>query len=217
MIRIANVSKRYGDDEVLHNIDFQLQEGEFSFLCGRSGSGKSTLLKLLYREIEVDEGLIEINGRPINAMKKFEVRRQMGIIFQSFELIEQKTVMENIVLAGRVLGRPLHEIETEATRLIERVGLADKINAFPPQLSGGQQQRVAIVRALLNKPSLLLADEPTGNLDHETSDEIMALLYELHKEENITMLIVTHSERLFASGERCWMMKEGRLHEQAPL
>lgn len=217
MIRIADVSKRYDDIEVLRNIHFQLRKGEFSFLRGRSGSGKSTLLKLLYREMDVDGGLIEINGIPIRAMKKFELRRQMGIIFQSFELIEQKTVIENVMLAGRVLGRPVHEIETEAMRLIERVGLADKINAFPTQLSGGQQQRVAIVRALLNKPSLLLADEPTGNLDNETSDEIMTLLHELHKEENIAMLIVTHSERLLASGATCWMMEDGRLYEQVPL
>lgn len=217
MIRIADVSKRYDDVEVLRNIHFQLKKGEFAFLCGRSGSGKSTLLKLLYREIDVDGGLIEMNGIPISAMKKFELRRQMGIIFQSFELIEQKTVLENVMLAGRVLGRPLHEIEAEAMRLIERVGLADKINAFPTQLSGGQQQRVAIVRALLNKPSLLVADEPTGNLDNETSDEIMALLHELHKEENIAMLIVTHSERLLASGATCWVMEGGRLYEQARL
>ncbi len=138
MIRIADVSKRYGDVEVLRNIHFQLKKGEFAFLRGRSGSGKSTLLKLLYREIDVDGGLIEIGDRPISEMKKFELRRQMGIIFQSFELIEQKTVIENVVLAGRVLGRPLHEIESEAKRLIERVGLADKITAFPTQLSGGK-------------------------------------------------------------------------------
>lgn len=217
MIRIADVSKRYDDVEVLRNIQFQLKKDEFSFLRGRSGSGKSTLLKLLYREMDVDGGLIEINGIPIRAMKKFELRRQMGIIFQSFELIEQKTVIENVVLAGRVLGRPLHEIESEAMRLIERVGLADKINAFPMQLSGGQQQRVGIVRALLNKPSLLLADEPTGNLDNDTSDEIMALLHELHKEEDIAMLIVTHSDRLISSGATCWIMEDGRLYEQASL
>ena len=104
-----------------------------------------------------------------------------------------------------------------AIRLIERVGLADKITAFPTQLSGGQQQRVAIVRALLNKPSLLLADEPTGNLDNETSDEIMALLHELHKEENIAMLIVTHSERLLVSGATCWVMEDGKMYEQVSL
>lgn len=215
MIRIAGVSKQYDDVEVLRDIHFHLKKGEFAFLRGRSGSGKSTLLKLLYREMDVGEGLIEMNGTPIHSMKKFELRRQMGIIFQSFELIEQKTVLENVMLAGKVLGRPLHEIETEAMRLIERVGLADKISAFPSQLSGGQQQRVAIVRALLNKPSLLLADEPTGNLDNETADEIMALLYELHKEEQIAMLIVTHSERLLASGATCWVMEDGRLYEQA--
>lgn len=215
MIHIADVSKRYEDLEVLRNIHFQLNKGEFAFLRGRSGSGKSTLLKLLYREMDVDGGLIEINGTPIHTVEKFELRRQMGIIFQSYELIEQKTVLENVALAGRVLGRPSQDIESEAMRLLERVGLADKLNAFPMQLSGGQQQRVAIVRALLNKPSLLLADEPTGNLDSETAEEIMTLLYELHKEENIAMLIVTHSEKLLASGARCWVMEDGKLYEQA--
>ena len=217
MIRIADVSKHYEDLEVLRNIHFQLNKGEFAFLRGRSGSGKSTLLKLLYREMDVDGGLIEINGTPIHAVEKFELRRQMGIIFQSYELIDQKTVLENVTLAGRVLGRPPQDIESEAMRLLERVGLAEKLNAFPMQLSGGQQQRVAIVRALLNKPSLLLADEPTGNLDSETADEIMTLLYELHKEENIAMLIVTHSEKLLASGARCWVMEDGKLYEQASL
>ncbi|WP_342559980.1 ATP-binding cassette domain-containing protein [Psychrobacillus sp. FSL W7-1457] len=215
MIRITDVSKRYGDMEVLSNIHFQLMKGEFVFLRGRSGSGKSTLLKLLYREVDVSGGVIEFDGVPINTMKKFELRRKIGIIFQSFELIEQKTVIENVMLAGRVLGLPLHEMESEALRLIERVGLTDKINAFPPELSGGQQQRVAIVRALLNKPLLLLADEPTGNLDNETSDEIMVLLDELHKEENIAILIVTHSDRLLSSVAKCWMMEDGRLYEQA--
>lgn len=217
MIRITDVSKRYGDIEVLRNIHFQLLKGEFAFLRGRSGSGKSTLLKLLYREMDVDGGKVEFDGVPINTMKKFELRRKIGIIFQSFELIEQKTVLENVMLAGRVLGRPLHEIESEALRLVERVGLTDKINAFPPQLSGGQQQRVAIVRALLNKPLLLLADEPTGNLDNETSDEIMVLLDELHKEENIAILIVTHFDRLLSAGAKCWMMEDGRLYEQASV
>ena len=217
MIRITDVSKSFGDVEVLRDISFQLKEGEFAFLRGRSGSGKSTLLKLLYREMKADRGHIEIDGISITDMKKFELRRKIGIIFQSFELIEQKTVIENVMLAGRVLGHPLQEIESEAMRLIERVGLKDKISAFPTQLSGGQQQRVAIVRALLNKPALLLADEPTGNLDNETSDNIMMLLNELHKEENVAILIVTHSDRLLTSGAKCWMMEDGRLYEHAPF
>lgn len=214
MIRMHNVTKQYDELKVLNNLSFHLKKGEFAFLHGRSGSGKSTLLKLLYREIEADSGTIEINGLPITQIPKYQLRRQIGIIFQSYELIEQKTIFENVILAGKVLGKPKHEIEAETLRLLERVGLKDKINAFPSQLSGGQQQRVAIVRALLNKPSLILADEPTGNLDSQTANEIITLLYELHMEENITMLIVTHSEKLLASDASIWEMKNGDLYEQ---
>lgn len=216
MIRLTGVSKSYGDTTVLNNLQFHLSAGAFAFLRGRSGSGKSTLLKLLYREIEHDSGNIEIGGVPLEQMAKFELRQKMGIIFQSYELIEQKTVFENVALAGRVLGTPMEEIEAEAKRLLERVGLAHKMQAFPQELSGGQQQRVAIVRALLNKPELLLADEPTGNLDSETAEEIMRLLYELHEEEQIAMLIVTHDEKLLAAHANIWVMEAGEIYEQAP-
>lgn len=213
MIRLQNVSKSYGQINVLHNVNFHLPRGEFAFLKGRSGSGKSTFLKALYREVDIDSGSIFIDGKNHKDMKKFELRREIGIIFQSFELIEQKTVFENVALAGKVLGRPMKEIEAEAMRLLERVGLKNKRDVYPAQLSGGQQQRVAIVRALLNKPALLLADEPTGNLDEQTSDEIMQLLYELHKEEHITMLIVTHAEKFLTAQSKIWVMEEGHIHE----
>ena len=213
MIRLQNVSKSYGQINVLHNVNFHLPRGEFAFLKGRSGSGKSTFLKALYREVDIDSGSIFIDGKNHKDMKKFELRREIGIIFQSFELIEQKTVFENVALAGKVLGRPMKEIEAEAMRLLERVGLKNKRDVYPAQLSGGQQQRVAIVRALLNKPALLLADEPTGNLDEQTSDEIMQLLYELHKEEHISMLIVTHAEKFLTAQSKIWVMEEGHIHE----
>lgn len=211
---MTNVEKSYGDLHVLRHLQFKLKYGEFAFLRGRSGSGKSTLLKLLYREMDHDYGEVYIDGKAIMSVPKFELRRKMGIIFQSYELIAQKTVFENVILAGKVLGRPLAQIEEEGLRLLTRVGLQDKIHVFPAQLSGGQQQRVAIVRALLNKPKLLLADEPTGNLDRETAEEIMVLLYELHKEEQIAMLIVTHSEQLLATNATIWVMEDGQIHEQ---
>lgn len=214
MIQMTNVEKSYGDLHVLRHLQFKLKHGEFAFLRGRSGSGKSTLLKLLYREMDHDYGEVYIDGKAIMSVPKFELRRKMGIIFQSYELIAQKTVFENVILAGKVLGRPLAQIEEEGLRLLTRVGLQDKIHVFPAQLSGGQQQRVAIVRALLNKPKLLLADEPTGNLDRETAEEIMVLLYELHKEEQIAMLIVTHSEQLLATNATIWVMEDGQIHEQ---
>lgn len=214
MIVIENVSKSYGEQPILDHLHFQLSKGQFAFLQGKSGSGKSTLLKMLYREVEAEAGSIWIDGSSIQDLPKHVLRRQMGIIFQSFELIEQKTVFENIALAGRVVGKSVHEIEQEAMRLLTRVGLAHKKDVFPTQLSGGQQQRVAIVRALLNKPKLLLADEPTGNLDKETALEILQLLKELHEEEQMTMLIVTHSEHLVEGYEAShWVMEAGKIHE----
>lgn len=211
---MTNVKKCYQDVAVLEQLTFHLEKGQFAFLKGRSGSGKSTLLKLLYREIECDGGEILIDGRSILIIPKFELRRKIGIIFQSFELIEQKTVLENVLLAGKALGHPIKQIQQEAERLLKRVGLEHKKDAFPAQLSGGQQQRVAIVRALLNKPRLIIADEPTGNLDQQTTKEIMGLLYELHNEEQITMLIVTHDERLIQKGACIWAMEGGNIHEQ---
>lgn len=214
MIRLQDVSKLYGQRAILQNLQFHLGAGEFAFLQGRSGSGKSTLLKLLYRDIEDFSGQIEINGALITQIPKYELRRQMGIIFQSFELLERKTVMENVALAGEVMGKTWEQIKPEASRLLERVGLKGLKDCFPKQLSGGEQQRVAIVRALLNRPSLLLADEPTGNLDNETALDVMRLLKELHEEEQTAMLIVTHSDTLIEQfPAKTWVMENGQVRE----
>ncbi|WP_342488909.1 ABC transporter ATP-binding protein [Cytobacillus sp. FSL W7-1323] len=214
MIVLNRVSKSYGDRKVLQDVQFQLQSNEFAFLKGKSGSGKSTLIKLLYREIERDSGDILIDGQEIGQMKKYELRRKMGVVFQSFELLERKTVLENVMLAGKILGKPQKEIENEAVRLLTRVGLADHLHHFPKQLSGGQQQRTAVVRALLNKPKLILADEPTGNLDRETSLEILTLLKELHEEEGVSMLVITHSEQLIQQmNEKSCVIEGGKVYE----
>ncbi|MEA1854527.1 ABC transporter ATP-binding protein [Cytobacillus sp. OWB-43] len=214
MIVLNRVSKSYGDRKVLQDVQFQLQSNEFAFLKGKSGSGKSTLIKLLYREIERDSGDILIDGQEIGQMKKYELRRKMGVVFQSFELLERKTVLENVMLAGKILGKPQKEIENEAVRLLTRVGLADHLHHFPKQLSGGQQQRTAVARALLNKPKLILADEPTGNLDRETSLEILTLLKELHEEEGVSMLVITHSEQLIQQmNEKSWVIEGGKVYE----
>ena len=216
MIRIKGLTKKYGDQTVLSGLDLHLAPGEFAFLQGRSGCGKSTLLKLLYQEINGYSGTIEINGTPISQFPRYKVRRQMGIIFQSFELLERKTVMENVVLAGQVVGRNWREIKIDANRLLERVGLRGKEDYFPSQLSGGEQQRVAIVRALLNRPKILLADEPTGNLDLETAFDVMYLLKELQAVEQMAMLVVTHSEQIIkAFPAKIWVMEEGQVHEYA--
>lgn len=214
MIVLNRVSKSYGDRKVLQDVQFQLQSNEFAFLKGKSGSGKSTLIKLLYREIERDSGEILIDGQEIGQMKKYELRRKMGVVFQSFELLERKTVLENVMLAGKVLGKPQKDVEKEAVRLLTRVGLANHLHHFPKQLSGGQQQRTAVVRALLNKPKLILADEPTGNLDRETSLEILTLLKELHEEEGVSMLVITHSEQLIQQmNEKSWVIEGGKVYE----
>ncbi|WP_312109009.1 cell division ATP-binding protein FtsE [Brevibacillus reuszeri] len=216
MIRIQSLTKQYGQRIILQDLNLHLGEGEFAFLQGRSGSGKSTLLKLLYRDIGNNSGQIEIDSTTIEKIPKYQLRRKMGIIFQSFELLERKTVLENVMLAGEVIGRTWREIEPEASRLIERVGLQGQKDCFPAQLSGGEQQRVAIVRALLNRPRILLADEPTGNLDTQTAIEVVQLLKELHVEEKMAMLIVTHSEQLLEQfPAKTWIMDQGQvgIHE----
>ena len=216
MIVINELVKRYDDKVVLNHVDFTLGTGEFAFLQGKSGCGKTTLLKLLYKEVTNFTGSIHIDGISIDELPKYELRRKMGIIFQSFQLLERKTVMENVLLAGEVLGKDVHDIQPEAIRLLKRVGLEDKHQHYPHQLSGGEQQRVAIVRALLNRPKLLLADEPTGNLDTQTAMEMLQLLKELHEEENMTMLIVTHSEQLMeAFPSKTFMMEAGKVYESA--
>ncbi len=216
MIVIRELVKRYDDKVVLDHVNLTLKVGEFAFLQGKSGCGKTTLLKLLYKEVTDFTGSIHIDGISIDELPKYELRRKMGIIFQSFQLLERKTVMENVLLAGEVLGKDLHDIQPEAVRLLKRVGLAEQHHHYPHQLSGGEQQRVAIVRALLNRPKLLLADEPTGNLDTQTAMEMLQLLKELHEEENMTMLIVTHSEQLMeAFPSKTFMMEAGKVYESA--
>lgn len=215
MLQFCNVVKKYGDSLILKNVQAEFEEASFHFICGKSGSGKSTFLKLIDRELEPDEGEIRWKGKALQQYQKYELRREMGIIFQSFELIEHMTVLENILLAGRAIGIPKKNLIPRAEQLLQRVGLESKKLAYPHELSGGQMQRVAIVRALLNKPKLLLADEPTGNLDHETTQEVMQLLYELHEEEKMAMIIVTHSQQLLKQfNATTWLVKEGSFYEQ---
>lgn len=215
MIRIRELTKRFGERVILNGVNLHLGAGEFAFLQGRSGSGKSTLLKLLYRDLEPDSGSMEVEGVAVSSLKKYELRRKMGIIFQNFELLERKNVIENILVAGEVQGKNRYAVEAEALRLLQQVGLSGREHLFPEQLSGGEQQRVAIARALLNRPALLLADEPTGNLDAETALDIMRLLQDLQQTEGTAMLIVTHSEQWMQSYPlaRRLRMENGQVHE----
>ena len=214
MIEMKHVEKSYRNVAVLNDVTFTIEDGEFVFLKGGSGSGKSTLLKILYRDIEDYKGEVKLGGKPLHTQPKYVTRRMVGTIFQTFELLDRKTVYENIALAGEVIGRPEAEIRAEVEVLLSKVGLADKQDRFPSELSGGEQQRVAIARALLNKPKVLLADEPTGNLDPDNAELVLDLLKELNESEAITMFIVTHAEELSARyAARTLHVRGGRVEE----
>lgn len=212
VIDFQHVTSTYEKEPILQDVTATIEEGEFVFLKGKSGSGKSTLLKLLYRDISTFEGTITLNGYSLREMEVYETRRLVGTIFQSFELLDRKTALENVMLAGEVFGKEEKTIKKEAIALLEKVGLSHKLNAFPHQLSGGEQQRVAIARALLNRPKILLADEPTGNLDPENAHQIMTLLQTMSQTEGITMLIVTHAEELTRKfPAKMWELEKGKV------
>jgi cell division transport system ATP-binding protein len=214
MIRVNHLTKSYNGNPVLKDLNLSIQPGEFVFLQGASGSGKSTLLKLLYRDIEHFEGEIFIQDQPLKQIPKYLARRLMGTIFQSFELLDRKTALENVALAGEVVGRNQKDISADAYSLLDKVGLKGKEDRYPHQLSGGEQQRVAIARALLNRPSILLADEPTGNLDPQNAMIIMELLFNICKKEKITMLVVTHSQELIQQfSARILFMEDGQVRD----
>ncbi len=198
MIYLQNVNKVYATGTAaLRNCCLQVNKGEFVFIVGSSGSGKSTLIKTLLGEIQATSGTVEVAGKNLADMKRKELpyfRRKLGVVFQEFRLLEEMNVFENVALAQRVVGVSSRERRRKnAMAMIEMVGLSQKLKAHPSELSGGEQQRVAIARAMVNKPSILLADEPTGNLDPENSWEIMNLLSEVHQ-LGTTVLVVSHNE-----------------------
>ncbi len=200
MIEFKNVSKTYNNREfVLKNVDLHIDDGEFVFIVGPSGSGKTTLTKLLLREEKVSEGRIVINGFRLDKMRTGKVpylRREMGVVFQDFRLFPKKTVYENVAFAMQVIGAPQSSIKKRVPFFLDQVGLADKMKSFPTQLSGGEQQRDALARALVNNPEIIIADEPTGNIDPEMSIEIMELLVKLNEKLGKTVIVVTHEQNL---------------------
>ncbi len=195
MIRFENVTKTYkGDIVALREVSLEITKGEFVFVVGASGSGKTTLLKLLLREEEADGGQIWVAGREVGRLSNWRVpylRRNMGCVFQDFRLLPNKTVFENVGFALQVIGRPRHVVTTQVPQVLELVGLGQKAKRFPHELSGGEQQRVAIARAFVNRPLILLADEPTGNLDPTTSLGIVSLLDRINR-TGTTVLMATH-------------------------
>jgi len=202
VIEFKCVSKKYPSGTLaLNKIDLHISKGEFAFIVGPSGSGKSTLLKLILKEEDVTEGEIYVNGFNITTLKPKEVpylRRSIGVVFQDFRLLPKKTVYENVEFAMRITGALPKEMRRQVPMALGLVGLSKKADAYPDELSGGEQQRVALARALVNRPSLLIADEPTGNLDPETSWEIMKLIDEINH-RGTTVIVATHEKGIVDS------------------
>ena len=199
MIEISNVSKTYETgNKALRNVSITIEDGEFVFIIGRSGAGKTTLFKLLLKETEPTSGKIVVNDMNLGKMPRRYVpkyRRRLGVVFQDFRLLKDRNVYENVAFAQRVIGASTRRIRESVPAMLQMVGLSAKYKMFPQQLSGGEQQRVAIARALINRPEVLLADEPTGNLDSHNAIEIMKLLEEINQ-MGTTVVVVTHSQEI---------------------
>ena len=196
MIKLEHVSKSYtAGIPALNDVNLEIEDGEFVFIVGDSGSGKSTLIKLLLKELEPTEGTIMIDGKNLGKIKRKQIpkfRRKLGVVFQDFRLLKDRNVYDNIAFAQKVIGETNSHIKKKVPVMLSMVGLAPKYRSYPKELSGGEQQRVAIARALINKPSILLADEPTGNLDNNNAWEIMKLLEEI-SEKGTTVIVVSHN------------------------
>ena len=199
MIQFNDVVKTYVQgNNALNGVTMQIEDGEFVFLIGPSGSGKSTIIKLITGELKPTSGTVHVNGYSLERIRKREIpylRRTVGVVFQDFRLIDKMTVYENVAFAMRVVGAKEKEIRERVPYVLELVGLENKMNRHPNEMSGGEQQRLAIARALVNNPSTIIADEPTGNLDPERSFEIMALLQEINN-LGTTVLVVSHDQKL---------------------
>ena len=213
MIEFTDVVKSYSvDTQALRGISMQIEDGEFAFLVGPSGSGKSTIIKLITGELRPTSGTVHVNGYSLERIRKREIpymRRTVGVVFQDFRLIDSKTVYDNVAFAMRVIGARAKEIRERVPYVLELVGLENKGRRHPTELSGGEQQRLAIARALVNNPSTIIADEPTGNLDPARSLEIMSLLQEINK-LGTTLLVVTHQMDLVEQfGNRVIAIDEG--------
>jgi cell division transport system ATP-binding protein len=199
VIKFFNVSKVYPNGiKALNGVTLQIEQGEFAFLVGPSGAGKSTLIKLIFREELPSKGQIYIGGRSVVRMRHRDVpnlRRQIGMVFQDFRLLPDRTVFENVAFAMQVIGASRSEIKQQVPEVLQQMGISDRMDNYPRQLSGGEQQRVAIARAIVNKPSILIADEPTGNLDIDTAWEIMNCFQEINQ-QGTTVLIATHAREI---------------------
>ncbi len=215
IVKLTDVSKRYTVENLaLHRVSLEVQKGEFIFLTGPSGSGKSTLLKLLFCAERPTEGTIRVDGMDISTLTPSQIpmlRRRVGVIFQDFKLLGRHTVFDNVALSLEVLGLKTSQVEKRVREIVANVGLIGKLEQKAIELSGGEQQRVAIARAVVNRPPIILADEPTGNLDRDRTNEVMELMEELNA-RGTTIIFATHDEKLFENTHRRVIrLENGRL------
>ena len=216
MLEMRHAGKVYpGGAVALEDINVHISPGEFVFLVGPSGAGKSTFIRLISREIEPTSGQILVDGVDVMKLKRGDIpylRRQLGIVFQDFRLLNDRTAYENVAFAMQVIEAPSHKIRQRVNEVLDLVGLKGRGNNYPGEMSGGEQQRVAIARAIVTKPSLILADEPTGNLDSKTTIEIMDIFHELHAGGN-TIVLITHDDEVARQASRIVRIKDGTLSE----
>lgn len=217
MLAIKSVTKSFGSVVALDDVSFDVNEGEFIFLCGPSGAGKTTLLRLILRDLLPDKGEILLGETDITKLGEREIpslRKQIGVVFQDFKVLPEKTLRENIEIALAVIGIPQEEWKKRVDHMLDLTGLSTRSDFFPSQLSGGELQRVSLARALVVNPKIILADEPTGNLDWDTSDSLMELLEAINKEGK-TILMATHHKLIVErSGNRVIELKNGKLVEK---
>lgn len=215
MVELKNVSVTYSNGvDALNNVDLKINDGDFAFVVGASGAGKSTLIKLILKEVTPTSGEVTVNGFNLNKLKRRKIpklRRTIGVVFQDFRLIPTMTVYDNVAFVLRVIDAPKKYIRSRVPYVISLVGLKDKVKCYPNELSGGEQQRVALARALVNDPSIIIADEPTGNIDPELSFQIVQLLKDINK-CGTTVLMVTHEQELVEHfGGRTIVINEGTI------
>ena len=214
MIAFENVTKLYGTNVGIENISVRIEKGDFVFLVGPSGAGKSTFIKLILKEIDADEGSITVNGQEVTTMSNRKIpklRRNIGIVFQDFRLLPKKTVYENVAFAMEILHASQRAIRRQVPQALSLVGISSKANKYPNELSAGEQQRVAIARAIINNPTVLIADEPTGNLDPDTAWDIMQLLEQINR-RGTTIVMVTHAKDIVdRMGKRVIAIEHGKI------
>ena len=215
MVEFKDVSVTYSSGvDALNKVNLKINDGDFAFVVGPSGAGKSTLIKLVLKEIDATSGTVMVNGFNLKKLRRRKIpalRRTIGVVFQDFRLIPTMTVYENVAFVLRVIDAPAKYIRSRVPYVISLVGLSDKAKSYPTELSGGEQQRVALARALVNDPQLIIADEPTGNLDSENSRNIVGILQRLSHEENRCVIIVTHDPAVAEVADVVLKMKDGKL------